>query len=778
MRTKPAATNRQEDRRLVTGQGRFAADWNLPGQLHAAFLRSPHAHADFRAIDRNAALALPGVIAVLTGEDIAAARFRSLPSSLPFTGIGGQSLRKPPRPALALDRVRFVGEPVACVIATSAAIAQDGADALAVEYHERKAAVSVRDARAPDAPLLHDAVPGNVCFEFEIGDGNATERAFQQASRAVRLAVRHQRLVANPMEPRACLVQVDRTNGNCTIHTSTQGVNALRAQLAEATGIAEERIRVLAQDVGGGFGVRYNAYPEHCVLMLAARQVAAPVKWVASRTESFLSDEQGRGVESEGEVALDPSGRILALRFHFVCDMGAYLTATGPFIDIANVMETLSGVYRVPALYARFDLVMTNTTPVGAYRGAGRPLAAYLIERLVDQAAVESGIDRIELRRRNFVPKDGFPYRTPHAGIIDCGDFAGVLDRALQAADWSGFPARRETASREGRLRGIGLACYIEFSSPGFYPKDEVEIRFADDGMIHLHAVTQSSGQSHETTFAMIVGDVLGLPIERMRLHTGDVQLGLIGSATGGSRSLFGVGSVFRLAAQEVVRKARALAARAFGVSESQLLFADGVFSVRGDDRSVTLAALAANESHATPHPLDVRVAAKFGGNYPNGCHVAEVEIDPQTGATTVLRYTAVDDCGTVISPVVVEGQVVGGVVQGLGQALLEHALFDAESGQMQTASFMDYALPRAGVIREFEVIEHPVPTAANPLGAKGVGEAGATGAPPAIMNAVLDALRSAGITSLDSPASAVRVWTALRAKRAAGSVAASTNTT
>ena len=583
----PRPTIRHEDRRLVTGRGRFAADWNLPGQLHAAFARSEHAHADIVAIDCSAALEIPGVIAVLTGKDVADAGFHSMPCSLPFTGIGGQSLRKPPRPALAQGRVRFVGEALACVIAESNDIAQDGVSALRVDYRSRAAVIGMREARRADAPQLHDEVPGNVCFEFEVGDAKGTDQAFGDAVRIVQTSVLHQRLVANPMEPRACLTSLDGASGEYTLYTSTQGVNALRPQLAAVTGLPEERIRIVAQDVGGGFGVRYNAYPEHCVLMLATAKLGRPIKWVATRAESFVSDEQGRGVESEGELALDAHGGMRAMRFHFLCDMGAYLTATGPFIDIQNVLETLSGVYRVPILYARFDLVMTNTTPVAAYRGAGRPLASYMVERLVEEAAVQSGLDRVELRRRNLVLKDAFPYRTPHAGVIDCGDFEGALDRALQAADWQRFPARRESARVRGKLRGIGLSSYIEFSSPGFYPRDEVEIRFAADGTIHLHEVTHSSGQGHETSFALIVGEILGLPPERIRLHTGDPRLKLIGSATGGSRSLFGVGSVFKLAAQEVVERARLRAAQALAVAASELAFEHGTFRVRGSEPGI-----------------------------------------------------------------------------------------------------------------------------------------------------------------------------------------------
>jgi carbon-monoxide dehydrogenase large subunit len=754
--------NRIEDPRLVTGTGRYAADWSLPGQCHAHFVRSDRAHARIVAIDAATARVAPGVLVVLTGEDVEAAGWRSLPCSLALEGIGGQRLRKPPRPVMARGTVRHVGEIVACVVAATAAQAEEAAALVVVEYADLPAVVEMRAATTAGAAELHAQVPGNVAFEYETGDSAKAAEAFARAARVVKLDVVHQRLVGNPMEPRACLASHDAAANVYTLHTSTQGVNALRAQLAVVTRLAEENFRIVAEDVGGGFGVRYNVYPEHCVLVLATQRLSRPVKWVGTRSELFVSDEQGRAVESTGEVALDSDGRFLAFRFHYRCDMGAYLTATGPFIDIQNTLETLSGVYAVPALVARFDLIMTNTVPIAAYRGAGRPLASYMVERLVEQAARELGIDRVELRRRNLVQREAFPYKTPNAGSIDCGDFQRVLEIALQASRWDGFEARRAQALARGRLRGIGLACYIEFSSPGFHPRDEVEIRFGAAGEATLHSVTHSSGQSHETSFAAIVADVLGYDPARIRHRAGDPDVHLVGSATGGSRSLFAVGSVFKLAAQKVVEQGRTLAAGALGLEPAQVVFAEGTYRAAATGRSITLERIAAGNV-AQPHPLDVKMDARIGGNYPNGCHVAEVEIDPETGAVAIIRYVGVDDCGTVINAAVVEGQVHGGVVQGVGQALLEQAVFDPTSGQLLTGSFMDYAMPRAGGIRDFEVHEHPVPTKANPLGAKGVGEAGATGAPPTVMNAVLDALRPVGVHALDAPATPARVWAAIR---------------
>jgi carbon-monoxide dehydrogenase large subunit len=751
---------RNEDQRLVTGNGRYASDWRLPRQMYAAFVRSDRAHAAILTVDATAARDAPGVRLVLTGDDVREAGFGSLPCSLPYKGVGGEPLRVPPHPVLAQGRVRYVGEPVACVVATTAAEAQDAAAQLSVEYQDLAVVVTPAAATRPGAADIHAEVPGNVCFTYETGDARATDAAFAIAARTASVRLLHQRMVGNPMELRACTAAFDRATGVYSLYTCMQGVNALRAQLSLATGVPEDRLRIVAQDVGGGFGVRYNAYPEHCVLMLASQRLGEPVHWTATRSEVFLSDDQGRAVESGAEVALDSDGRFLAFRFALRCDMGAYLIATGPFINIKNPMDTMSGVYRVPALHARTQLVMTNTVPVAAYRGAGRPLASYMVERLVDEAAIATGIDRVELRRRNFVPRDGFPHQTPNAGIIDCGDFQGVLDEALEAADWHGFPARRRASEAAGKLRGIGLATYIEFSSPGFYPKDEVELRFTPDGQVLLHSATHSSGQGHETTFAQIVSDVLGIAPERIRHVPGDPDVRLIGSATGGSRSLFGVGSVFRLAAEAAAQAGVALAARRFGVKPEAVAFGAGVY--RSGALQVTFADLVRETAGEGAHPLDQRVESKVGGNFPNGCHVAEVEIDPATGALQIERYTACDDAGTVVNHVVVEGQIHGGVVQGVGQALCEHAQYDAGSGQLLTGSFMDYAMPRAGIIRTFRTIDHPVPTATNPLGAKGVGEAGATGAPPTVMNAVLDALRPVGVLQFDAPATPARVWEAI----------------
>ncbi len=758
---------RLEDLRLLTGRGRYTSDWNLPDQAYAAFLRSDRAHAEIVSVRLDAARALPGVLAVLTGEDVAAAGFKSLPTQLGVNDRFGQPLKKPPRPALAQGRVRHVGECVACVVAESALIAQDAVERIDIEYRDLPSVVDARDALAPGAPQLHDELPGNLVFDYGTGDEAATAAAFERAAKVVRLALENTRVIGNPLEPRACVGSFDAAREHYTLRSCTQGVAGMRGQLAIALGIADDKVDVVAEDVGGGFGVRFNIYPEYCAVLLAAKRVGRPVKWTGTRSEVFLSDEQARDVHCRGELALDASGRFLAMRFDFVSNLGAYLAPTGPFISTQGVTACLTGVYDVPCAYARIQLACTNTAPVAAYRGAGRPVMSYALERLVDQAAHELKLDPAELRRRNFVPKAKFPYKTANGGLYDCGDFEGVLDDALKASDWSGFAARRAEAATRGRLRGRGIATYIEATGAGFAPADQVEMRFDAEAGITLYAASHSHGQGHETSYAQIVSGVLGVPMESIRLRTGDPSVRLVGNATGGSRSLLGVGSVMQLAAREAVQKGMALAAKELEAAAADIEFAEGSYRIKGTDRAVSLIALAKKYAAQQPHPLDVKTQSKIGATFPNGCHIAEVEIEPETGLVEVVRYTVVDDAGNIINPMIVEGQIHGGVAQGAGQVFGELAVYDREAGQLLTGSFMDYFMPRAGLVNGLELHEHPVPTATNPLGAKGVGEAGVTGSLPALMNAVLDALRQSGVSRFDMPASPGRLWRALQAARA-----------
>jgi carbon-monoxide dehydrogenase large subunit len=751
---------------MLTGRGRYVSDWNLAGQAYGHFLRSDRAHAEIVSIDAGAARASPGVLAVLTGDDVEAAGFKSLPAALAAKGRGGMTLIRPERPVLARGRVRFVGDAVALVVAETASAAQDAAELIVVDYRDLPAVVSAPDALRPGAPLVHDDVPGNLVLDYESGDESAARTAFENAAEVVKLTVDLTRVVANPMEPRACLAAYDAATDMYHLYACTQGAPIMRNQLAQVLDVPPERIRVIAEEVGGGFGVRFNIYPEYCAALLAAKRLGRPVKWVGSRAEVFLADEQARDILIHGELALDASGRILGIRFDMVANLGAYLAPTGPFINTLGVINCLSGVYDVKAAYARIRLALTHTAPMAAYRGAGRPVMSYALERLIEQAAHETGLDPAALRRRNLVPKDAFPYRIAAGFEYDCGDFEGVLDEAVAAADWKGFEARRAQSARRGRLRGRGMASYIEATGAGFAPSDQVEVRWDADGGITLFGPTHNHGQGHETTYAQVVSGVLGVPLESVRLRTSGADFYLLGNATGGSRSLLAVGSVMLLAAHEVVKKGIALAAEELEAAVTDIEFSEGRYRIKGTDREVGLQALARKHVGKAPHPLDVQYANKFGSTYPNGCHIAEVEIDPETGEAAIVSYVACDDAGNVINHQIVEGQMQGGLTQGAGQVFGELAVYDRETGQLLTGSFMDYGMPRAVLVNGIKFVEHPVPTQANPLGAKGVGEAGVTGSLPTLMNAVVDALRQAGVTHFDMPAGPHRIWQAIQAAK------------
>jgi aerobic carbon-monoxide dehydrogenase large subunit len=759
---------RLEDARMLTGRGRYVADWQLPGQAHGHFVRSDRAHAELVSIDAGPALAMPGVIAVLTGADIEAAGFKPLPAAAPMKGRGGTDQLPTPRPALARGRVRYVGEAVALIVAESAAAAQDAAEAVVVEYRELPAVVDARAALEKGAPQLHANIPGNLVLDFVGGDEAATQAAFARAARVVRLDCYHTRVVANPMEPRASTGAYDAASGTWQLYACTQGATGMRGQLAAVLGAPTDKIRVIAEEVGGGFGVRFNIYPEYCALLLAAKQLGRPVQWVGTRSEIFLADEQARDIHHRGELALDASGRILGMRFDFVCNLGAYLAFTGAFVNTVNLVNVASGVYDVQAVHVKAKLVVTNTVPAAAYRGAGRPVASYAIERLVDQAACELGIDPAELRRRNLVPKSKFPYKIATGFEYDCGDFEGVLDKALAAADWQGFADRKKESEKHGRLRGRGIATYIEASGAGgFAPYDQVQLTWglgSDNGArIVLRATSHSHGQGHETTYAQIVSGVLGVPMETIRLRTADPDMNMVGNPTGGSRSLLGVGSVMLMAAQEVVKQGMPLAAEELEAAVADIEFAEGSYRIKGTDRAVAIGELA--KRHRGKLDVDMK-EKKVGPTFPNGCHIAEVEIEPQTGVAEIVRYTACDDAGNIINHQIVEGQMQGGITQGAGHVLGEQAVYDPASGQLLNGSFMDYPMPRALLVENLRVLDHPVPTKANPLGAKGVGEAGVTGSMPCIMNAVLDALRQGGVKHFDMPANPLRVWQALQAAK------------
>jgi carbon-monoxide dehydrogenase large subunit len=739
---------------MLTGRGRYVSDWNLPGQAYAHFLRSDRAHAEIVSIDAAEALRAPGVVAVFTGADL---DLKSLPAALPAKGRGGMELINPGRPALAKGRVRFAGDAIALIVAESATAAQDAAELVAIEYRDLPAVVSSREALAAGAPLVHDSVPGNMVLDYESGDEAKARAAFAAAAKVVKLDVDISRVVGNPMEPRACLAAF--VSDQYHLYACTQGAAIMRNQLSAVLGVPPEEIRVIAEEVGGGFGVRFNLYPEYCAALFAAKKLGRPVKWTGTRSEVFLADEQARDVQSHGELALDAQNRIIGMRFDMVANLGAYLAPTGPFINTIGIVNCLSGVYDVPAAYARVRLALTHTAPMAAYRGAGRPIMSYALERLVEQAAYELGLDPAEFRKKSFIPKDKFPYRIAAGFEYDCGDFGGVMDKALKAADWNGFAVRRNEAKKRGRLRGRGMATYIEATGAGFAPQDQVEMRWNNDGDVTIYAPTHNHGQGHETVFAELVSRELGIPMEKIGLRTAGPEFYITGNATGGSRSGAAVGSVIMLAAREVVKKGLALAADKLEAAQADIEFAQGRYRIKGTDRAVAIQALAKDGA------LDLAYQNKFGACFPNGCHIAEVEIEPETGDTEIVSYVACDDAGNILNHQIVEGQVQGGLTQGAGQILHELAVYDRESGQLLTGSFMDYAMPRAGLVQGIKLVDHPVPTSLNPLGAKGVGEAGVTGSMPALMNAIVDALRQAGVKHFEMPASPARVWSALRGK-------------
>ncbi len=755
---------RVEDVRLITGGGKYAADWNFPGQLHAQFVRSDRAHAVIVAVNTEAARKHPGVKGVFIGADAVRAGYTKPPHSLTFAGVNGMKARAPERPVLAHGKVRFVGEALALVVAESAAAAADAAELIEIEYRDLPAVVSPEGALADGAPQLHgDVVPGNLALETEAGDAAAVEAAFANAAHITRLKLEVTRVAPNPMEPRACLVSHDPADDSYLFHVCSQGITTLRKQLSAYTSVSEDRIRFELGDVGGGFGQRTPAYPEYCALMIAAKETGRPVRWVSTRSEGFLSDTHGRGNIIEGALALDRDARFLAMRLDWVNDMGAYLSPASPG-HIRNTTICMTGVYRIPALYAHYRVALTNTTPVASYRGAGRPDIAYVVERLVSQAAAELDIDAADLRRRNFIPPEAFPYKTPTGSTYEYADLAGVLDKALRLADWKGFPKRRARAEKLGKLRGLGISTVIENSGAGQAAKDEVELELDAHGTVVAYTVSKAQGHSHETTLAMIVADALGLPLDRVEVRQcapGKQQLQ--GNHTGGSRTTVGAGSVCHLAALKLIEHGRSLAALDLGVEPSQVEYAKGVFRSRESGRSVKLGDLAKNGA------VSVVGEGKFGSTFPNGCHIVEVEIDPETGTTEIASYATVDDCGKVINHTVVEGQLHGGIAQGAGQVFGEQIVYDPGTGQLLTGSFMDYCMPRAGMLREISTEEHPTPSKVSPLGVKGMGESGCTASLPALANAVVDALRPLGVGHLDMPMTPAKLWHAVRTARKGG---------
>jgi carbon-monoxide dehydrogenase large subunit len=756
---------RFEDPRLVRGGGHYVDDMVLPRMAFGYVLRSPHAHAKIRVIDVAAAKSAPGVLAVLTGADWRACGWADLPVPHGPKRRDGSPLYRPRYPALVMDRVRWVGDYVAFVVAETYLQAISAAELIAVDYEPLPAVVSTAQAAVEGAPLVYEDCPDNICFVHLGGDKAATDAAFARATHVVRQHFVINRVTAVSMEPRGSIGDFNAADGRYTIYTTLQRAHPFRTELAEMMNVPEVRIRVVAGDIGGSFGMKSAIYNEVALVLLAAKLAGRPVKWISTRAEAFLSDAQGRDNVTDAELALDSEGTFLALRVKTIANVGAYLQTAMPAF-LGN-LGSLAGVYRTPAIHADVTAVFTNTNPVRPYRGNGRPEAAYVIERMIDVAADEMGIDPAELRRRNTIPADAMPFKTGLTFTYDSGEFEKNMDLALRLADVAGFPTRRKEARARGRLRGLGMSNTIERAgAPSF---EGAEIRFDRSGTVTLLTGAVTQGQGHETVFKQIMCDRLGLDPADIQYLQGDTDQVFFGEGTGGSRSATLGGSAVDAATGKVIEKARAIAAFALKGDPAKVNFAAGVFSTPATNQTLTLkdvARLAANPTRLPPgmEPGLIATAVYRGEaeNYPNGCHVCELEIDPETGAVEIVRYSVVDDVGTVLNPLLLHGQIVGGVAQGAGQILCEDIRFDA-SGQLLTGSFMDYAMPRASDLTAVAIKGNPVPTRTNPLGVKGAGEAGTVGAMPAIANALVDALSEFGVRHVEMPATPEVIWRALR---------------
>jgi carbon-monoxide dehydrogenase large subunit len=752
------AVSRVEDLALVKGAGRYADDVRLPNEAYAYLVRSPHANAVLRRLDVSAARRAAGVLLVLTGADARADGLGEIPCMIPVTNADGTPRGETPRPVLAIDRVRHVGDPIALVVADSAARAKDAAELVEVDYEPLPAVADTHAATLPGAPQVWPGIKRNVCFDIAFGERAAVDAAFARAKHVTRLELVNNRIVANPLEPRAAVADYDPATDRSTLYTPTQGPHLIHGQLAEAVlKLDKRKLRVVSGNVGGGFGMKIFLHPEQPLVVWASRRLKRPLRWTGERAETFLADVQGRDNYSIAELALDAEARFLALRVTTYANMGAYLSNFGPFIP-QLALFVLSGVYRIPAIALNVKGVVTNTVPVDAYRGAGRPEGIYLVERVVDVAARELGLAPDEIRRRNFIAE--FPYKTPVESEYDGGDFGGAMALAMQRADWAGFEARRAAAARRGRLRGIGLAMYIERCGGG--TGDTIVLRVGAEGKVTVVSGMQDNGQGHVTSLKQVVSNTLGIDQETIEIVQGDTDV-VPSGLTGGSRFLAIGGVAAVAAADEAVRKGRQVAASLLEAAAADIEYRDGKYWIAGTDRGVSLFEVAARAKGL--EATHTRNPDRY--TYPNGCHIVEVEIDPETGGTRIERYTIVDDFGRTINPLLAEGQIHGGTVQGVGQALLEHGVYDPHTAQLLAGSFMDYALPRADDVPSFDCVFHDVPCAANPLGVKGAGEAGAVGSPPAVISAVVDALYpETGLKHLDMPATRERVWRAVQQAR------------
>ncbi len=759
------AMTRREDQRLLFGTGQYVDDVAVANEVFVAFVRSPHAHARIESIDAEAAKAMPGVVAVLIGADLKADGIGPLPDGAGLKRADGKPMCGAPHDALAVETARYVGEPVAAVFATSRILAEDAAEQVMVSYQELPAVVTIEAATAKGAPLLWADAPGNIAAQTEFGKKDLCDAAFAKAKHVTKLSLHNQRLVPVSMEPRGSIAQFDAGSGRITLRTSCQNPAGLQKTLAESClKIPLQSVRVVVGDVGGGFGMKTQLYAEDVVCAWAARKLNRPVHWRASRSEEFLGGNHGRDQTNHAEIAFDADGKILGMRVEIIGNIGAHASGPGAVIVVAVGPKVITGVYHVPALYLRGTAVMTNTNVVGAYRGAGRPEAIYLLERLMDQAAAEMKMDPAELRRRNFIQPSQMPYKTPMGEKFDSGNFPHMLDRMLEAADWKGYPARRDESRKRGRLRGRAISTFLEWT--GVVHEETVNLHVEADGRVLVYTAMQAMGQGIETSYVQILSETLDIDPDKIVIVQGDSDIGQ-GVGSMGSRSLYIGGSAMLTASKQTIEKGRELAGEALEASGQDIEYRDGHFKVAGTDLGIGLFDLAARQPEKR---IAISTLQKVDGpSWPNSCHVCEVEIDPDTGVTQIVRYTTVDDVGRVINPLIVAGQVHGGIAQAVGQALLENAHYDPQSGQLITGSLQDYCLPRADDLPSFDTsTDETTPCKINPLGAKGVGELGTVGGTPTVMNALIDALRPLGVKQIEMPATSEKVWRAISQAKAA----------
>jgi carbon-monoxide dehydrogenase large subunit len=757
---------RKEDDTLVRGKGKYTDDFNLPGQAYAWIVRSSHAHGILRGIDTSAAKQMPGVLGVWTGTDLAAANYGPFTCGLPLKNRDGTPLLQTNRTALMTDKVRYVGDPVAFVVAATLAQARDAGEAVVLDIDPLPAVTDPAEAAQPGAPQLYDHIPNNVALDYHYGDAAKVEAAFASAAHVTKLDITNTRVAVVAMEPRAALASYDKASERYTIQVPTQGVAGNRANLAKNLKVANDKVHLLTANVGGSFGMKNINYPEYMCILYAAKQLGRPVKWTDERSTSFLSDSHGRAQKIHAELALDPEGHFLAVRLSGYGNLGAYITGVAPGPLSLNTGKNLASVYRTPLMTVDIKTVLTNTTLMGAYRGAGRPEANYYMERLIDRAADEMGINRLTLRKRNFIKPAQMPFAASSGVTYDSGDFQGVFNKALEISDHANFARRKKESRKKGKLRGIAVGSYLEVTAP---PGVELgKLVFEADGSVKLITGTLDYGQGHASAFAQVLCAQLGVPFESVKLEQGDSDIVHTGNGTGGSRSITASSMAIVEASKLVIEKGKRAAANLMEAAEGDIEFSNGRFTIAGTDRSIDIIELAKRMREGklpdgVPDTLDVdHTSEPVPSTFPNGCHVAEVEIDPDTGVVQIVRYTGVNDFGTIVNPMLVAGQLHGGVAQGIGQALMECVSYDS-SGQLITGSFMDYAMPRAEDIPVMEVGDHPVPAKSNPLGTKGCGEAGCAGSLSTIVNAVVDALSEYGIAHIDMPLTPERVWRAIQ---------------